>query len=695
VSRFERIPAELRELETWVVWRWGEVDPKTGKPKKPPYCATNLRRHGSSTNPETWATFEQAVAVVEAGKADGIGLALAPPYVGVDLDEELLEAERDLIAFALSSYTEESVSGTGLHVILKASLNGGGRHPEGIGVFQTDRLWYCSGKHVHGLPWEIHERQAELDAVLAEYLPKPEVTQTLIDVCQPVDLDDQALLKKMFASDPGEKIRRLWDGDWSGYSSQSQADQALCNYLAFWTDRDANRMEAMFRSCGLHREEGLKKPKGIGYLARTIETAIAATPEGYQPLARNVTPTLNRSDSALLEPRGVPTDFPGEHFSCGLEDVLGAFGELLILPDPSPVKIALASIVANYAPGDVVWPLLVGPPGCGKSEIVTALREAPNVWPLSSLTPQTLLSGYERKGKDKGPPASMLLQVGAFGILAFKDLTTVLTMHREARAQIIGQLREVADGSTEKSFGNGLRLEWKGKLGLIAGVTPVIDEQHSFLAVMGERFLLYRMPEVARRDIAHRSLRRRGREEELRERIRGMVADFLRPFRDIGRLELPEHYTEPLITLVDIVTRARTGVARDYQTRDILYLPEPEAPTRLAKQIAQLMAALIAIGVDEDEAWRLAQKVGWDSVPAVRSAVIHLLSRQEGYELTRAELQEKTGLPETTIRRVEEDLVVLGLAEHRKESDSSNSRWLIKESALAAEYWDSDREPSA
>lgn len=36
-----------------------------------------------------------------------------------------------------------------------------------------------------------------------------------------------------------------------------------------------------------------------------------------------------------------------------------------------------------------------------------------------------LLSGYERRGKDKRPPASMLLQIGAFGLLAFEDLTTV------------------------------------------------------------------------------------------------------------------------------------------------------------------------------------------------------------------------------------------------------------------------------
>jgi putative DNA primase/helicase len=220
---FERIPAELRDNLGWVVWRWGDVDPKTGKRKKPPYCPTDLRRHGSSTNPETWATFEQAVAVVEAGKADGIGFALAPPYVGVDLDEELSEADRYAVALALRSYTEVSVSGTGLHVILKANLNGG-RHPTGIGVFQEGRLWYCSGRHVHGTPWEIGERQAELDAVLEEYLPK-QVAGIPATPSEPVDLDDQELLELAFAAKNGADFRALWEGRWQGlHASQSEAD---------------------------------------------------------------------------------------------------------------------------------------------------------------------------------------------------------------------------------------------------------------------------------------------------------------------------------------------------------------------------------------------------------------------------------------------------------------------------------------
>lgn len=399
-------------------------------------------------------------------------------------------------------------------------------------------------------------------------------------------------------------------------------------------------------------------------------------------------PTPQPDGTVHSTERYAPSDVSGKASqsqpASGLEDVLETFDELLLLPDHGAVYVALAGVVANYAVGDPVWPLLVGPPGSGKTEIVNSVTSAPGVWALSSLTPQTLLSGFERKGE----PASLLLQIGHFGILAFKDLTTVLTMHREARGQIIGQLREVADGKTEKSFGNGLRLEWAGKIGFLAGVTPVIDEQHVFLSTMGERFLLYRLPEVQRREIARRSLARRGHEPELRARIRAATGDFLEQFHDCGRLSLPDTFHEPLITLTDIVTRARSGVPRDGYSRELLYLPEPEAPTRLAKQLAQLGAAMLAIGIGETETWRLLREIGWDSVPAVRCAVIETLSRL-GEPVPLSRIEEETGLPDKTVRRVVEDVVALKLARRTKDS----GKWYVEQSVIAHEYWGSERLP--
>jgi hypothetical protein len=601
----------------------------------------------------------------EWGKRWNMGVVLGAGNLAV-LEYDLAEARPRFVELIAETEPPLCRTGSGKHHAYFAAVNG-------VTKAARDGLELRVGAHQCVVPPSVHPDTGQ--SYVWERAPWDVPLPPLPDAIVAYFAGAGDELRRRLQSDPGAKVHPGQRRD--------QVFRLACSLVARGVPPDA-----ILTTARAFNETRCDPPLEDAHVVEQVGGA-----GRYQPgtaLARNVGGTANALNPSIQEKRGVPSDFPGgQSPPHKLQDVIDAFGELLVMPDPGAIEVALASIVANYARGDSVWQLLVGPPGCGKSEIVTALTNAPSVWALSSLTPQTLLSGFERKGRDTRPPASMLLQIGPFGILAFKDLTTVLTMHREARSQIIGQLREVADGKTEKSFGNGLRIEWEGKLGMIAGVTPVIDEQHAFLAVMGERFVLYRLPEVTRRAIARRSLERRGHEAELRERIRMMVAEFLAGFRSVGRLELPGHFTEPLITLTDIVTRARSGVARDYQTREILYLPEPEAPTRLAKQIAQLMAAALAIGVDEKDAWRIARKVGWDSVPAVRSAVIHLLARHEGEELTRAELMERTGLPETTIRRVEEDLVVLGLAEHRKESDATNARWLIRESTVAREYWDS------
>ncbi len=202
------IPQALRERARWIVWRWGELDPATGKRKKPPYCPSDISRHASCTNPATWGTFEQAIGIVEAGKADGIGYAACAPEVFIDLDAELSEADQAAVMLALDSYSERSPSGEGYHVVIRGNLNGRGRHPQGIGVFQENRFFYFTGEHVRGTPTTIEERQAELEDVLARFLPADEVT-TSSEPPQPVPLDDQKLLEHAFEAKNGEACRRL------------------------------------------------------------------------------------------------------------------------------------------------------------------------------------------------------------------------------------------------------------------------------------------------------------------------------------------------------------------------------------------------------------------------------------------------------------------------------------------------------
>ena len=68
------------------------------------------------------------------------------------------------------------------------------------------------------------------------------------------------------------------------YPSHSEADQALCNNLAWWLNRDPVAMDAAFRKSGLFREKWDKKHYGDGrtYGEATIFNAIAATKSTYK-----------------------------------------------------------------------------------------------------------------------------------------------------------------------------------------------------------------------------------------------------------------------------------------------------------------------------------------------------------------------------------------------------------------------------
>jgi DNA-binding IclR family transcriptional regulator len=68
--------------------------------------------------------------------------------------------------------------------------------------------------------------------------------------------------------------------------------------------------------------------------------------------------------------------------------------------------------------------------------------------------------------------------------------------------------------------------------------------------------------------------------------------------------------------------------------------------------------------------------------------VIDCLSRQSE-PVDNAKIQEETGLPETTAKRVVEDLVALRLARRRKDSN----KWYIEQTDEARVYWTSEHQP--
>src|SRR5215207_9094389 len=119
----------IRDLRQWLCWRTEERD---GKPTKVPYSPLTGEK-ANSTDPETWASYEEAVSAYREHGYDGIGFVFTPEddLCGVDLDGCLdpetgeIESWAQEIIEELNSYTEISPSGRGIHVLLRGSLPAG------------------------------------------------------------------------------------------------------------------------------------------------------------------------------------------------------------------------------------------------------------------------------------------------------------------------------------------------------------------------------------------------------------------------------------------------------------------------------------------------------------------------------------------------------------------------------------------
>jgi primase-polymerase (primpol)-like protein len=124
----ENMPAQMRALRQWLVWRF-ETFEGDKKPRKVPYYTNGRKRRGeqgSDEDRQLLAAFDVACDLVARGRYDGLGFAFLPGdgLIGIDIDgaidpdtgevsERCLQIIRDC-----ASYTEYSPSGRGVHIIV-------------------------------------------------------------------------------------------------------------------------------------------------------------------------------------------------------------------------------------------------------------------------------------------------------------------------------------------------------------------------------------------------------------------------------------------------------------------------------------------------------------------------------------------------------------------------------------------------
>lgn len=296
-DKYSAIPQELKGYKNWVCWQ-AYPDPKShsGISKKP----VNPKTGGlaQSNNPETWSDFETAVR--QSGKYSGIGFMFSnSPFFGVDLDDMPNDiqdyqnggADNIISEFVntLQSYAEFSQSKTGVHIICKGTLPEGRRKAKndsgGFEMYENGRFFVVTGNYCSEYGY-INDCTESVKPLHSKYLgktaePKPNknITVNLNSV------DD--IVRAACSAKNGSLFKALYSGDFSAYSSQSEADMAFCNMLAFWCGCDAEKMDAIFRQSGLMRDKWDRKQSGTTYGVITLQKAISGCSQTYNPKKQN------------------------------------------------------------------------------------------------------------------------------------------------------------------------------------------------------------------------------------------------------------------------------------------------------------------------------------------------------------------------------------------------------------------------
>ena len=269
---YGNIPQEMRERRQWINWKLSRNPKPTGKQWTKIPLDPKTRHKAATTRDITWADFdpacqryEQYAAQEGKGQCEGIGYILRGDHVGIDLDDcrdpqtgEIDQQALDIIR-RIDSYTEVSPSGTGIRIICRGKLPPGARRKGTVEMYDESSPRYLTiTGHVLDGRSDIHDRQAEIEAVHAEYLGTETTEETKpTPACDvPEDLDTDQVLEKASTARNGERFSKLWRGEWQGdYESQSEADLALAGDLAFWCGPDPDRIDAMFRQSGLYRDK--------------------------------------------------------------------------------------------------------------------------------------------------------------------------------------------------------------------------------------------------------------------------------------------------------------------------------------------------------------------------------------------------------------------------------------------------------
>lgn len=285
---YQNIPKELRNLKQWGLFHLKYI-PERNKNTKIPLNAYDGTL-GKSNDPSTWAEFDTALRALDKfDNADGLAFYFANGYVGLDIDsigsdlqDYMAGVPETLVStfkkFTSDTYMEISQSGKGIHAIFKGKIPGKRRRKANYEMYESGRFFALTGNTIG--PNKIQSlNQTEMKKLYEFLFGKDKIVSISSFQDQPInDLPVSEIINRMLTSAKGQRDKLFMQGGWEQlYTSHSEADLAFANDLAFWTGKNFQKMDTIFRNSSLMRDKWDEKRGATTYGIATLNKAINDT----------------------------------------------------------------------------------------------------------------------------------------------------------------------------------------------------------------------------------------------------------------------------------------------------------------------------------------------------------------------------------------------------------------------------------
>jgi hypothetical protein len=300
---------------------------------------------------------------------------------------------------------------------------------------------------------------------------------------------------------------------------------------------------------------------------------------------------------------------------------------LYMTKDPYHLDIIMAAAIDPKTKGTHLWLLDVGPPSSGKTALLKYLKQFKFFYQMDKWSATALVSGAIDE-ETREPIGGLLVDIKG-KTLVNKDMTLLLQMRYDTKAEILSQLRSLFDDYLDYGYGNTkTRVHIDARIGFLAGVTSVIDNELKFFRALGERFIFYRLreseEEASRRAIQNQPFEHQ-MDLDMTEAINGFLK-YIQPNLD-KEINVADVFKEQIITLASYVALLRTSVKVDIIRPNMpdIQVSETEYRTRLAGQFLKL-AKNLALIHDRDEVtpieMEMVKRVAMDTCPQERLIIL-------------------------------------------------------------------------